>query len=94
MTDVDPADPIQQLARALDEVAGMVAGLTAYVAHLPGANETDIDAVRTLAQKIAPQAIANRSPAPIQHALVTVDRLSSIARSLAAGRSQEQSGST
>ena len=39
-------DSDAEMAEKLNELLGVVAALKAYVAHLPGASEVDLDAVR------------------------------------------------
>jgi hypothetical protein len=66
---------IQQLALAIDHVAGIAAGVAAYVAHLPGADNVNPESVKSMAVSLAPQAVAQRGAAPQAHAATTVDRI-------------------
>ena len=80
-------EAIERLSARVDELAGSIAGISAFIAHLPHAADVDVSSAKSVAQQSAPQAISHRGTAPVQHAIHVVDRIASIAQSLEAVRS-------
>jgi hypothetical protein len=75
------------ISQSLDKIQGELAALIAYVAHTTGEIPAgrDVESIKTMARQIAPNSIGTGTAgAPATHALQTVDRILSIARSIQA----------
>ena len=87
MTVRPPPEQIEALAAQADRAAGQIAALIAYVAHLPGAESVRPRDLRGLIGSLAPQRVLQESPeTPFDAAVRTVDKISEMARQLAALR--------
>ncbi len=84
---------IAELAKSVDELAGKVVGLIAYVGHLPRADSVRPEEVKGLVRPLTKIAKSEHPALPLHHAEQTVTEIHSMARSVATLRSAGSPGS-
>jgi len=73
-------DSDAEMAEKVNELLGVVAALKAYVAHLPGASEVDLDAVRRAGRDTGSGLIGGVHPS--KHVSQVVDDIHRMAAAL------------
>lgn len=87
--DVQTKQAITRLAVAIDSIAGMTAGIAAYVATLEGSAFVDRRKAVGLAQKMVPEGLSGSSAAsPAMAAQAMIEQISSLAKNLEALKSR------
>jgi hypothetical protein len=73
-------DALIKLAQAVDRLAFTVAGLAAYVAHLPGADKVDMVAAKEAARALSPEPVYRGVVPPLSvEAYAIMDRIEAVA---------------
>ena len=87
--DAQTKQAITRLAVAVDSIAGMTAGIAAYVATLEGSAFVDRRKAVGLAHKMVPEGLSGSSAAsPAMAAQAMIEQISSLAKNLEALRSR------
>jgi hypothetical protein len=83
---------LDDVAAAVNELAGRVAALTALEIVRGGLSPQQIDAAKKLASSLAPGPLGGTRPAPASAAIEALNRIASACESLAATKAAGQEG--